>query len=182
MTHIRPFVKEDLDNLHVAISESTADLCPWLDWCHPSFNREDTERYLNQLIDETKGPLNRPFGVFNGPLVIGAIGLYHIEPHNRQAAMGYWIRSSMCGQGYAQRAIKLAAAYGFGTLGLQRIEIYMVPTNVRSQRAAERAGAHYEGVARNRIMHQGRSYDARLYSLVPTDHIVHFGSPMENDV
>jgi len=41
--------------------------------------------------------------------------------------------------------------------------------NVASQRAVEKAGAHREGVLRNRLILGDEPVDAVLYSLVPMD-------------
>jgi RimJ/RimL family protein N-acetyltransferase len=52
---------------------------------------------------------------------------------------------------------------------MKRVEIAAHPDNVASRRVAEKAGATFEGVMRNRIYMRGRSYPAALYSLVPED-------------
>jgi RimJ/RimL family protein N-acetyltransferase len=43
------------------------------------------------------------------------------------------------------------------------------PENVPSRRVAEKAGARFEAIARNRIVQHGKPYDAALYSLIPSD-------------
>ena len=52
---------------------------------------------------------------------------------------------------------------------LSRIEILAVVSNTASQRVAEKIGALREGVLRRRLLIQGQSQDAVIYSLVPED-------------
>jgi RimJ/RimL family protein N-acetyltransferase len=59
--------------------------------------------------------------------------------------------------------------FAFTQLGLRRIEIVAAVGNVPSQRVAEKAGASREGVLRNRLLINGESLDAVLFSLVPED-------------
>ena len=41
--------------------------------------------------------------------------------------------------------------------------------NTASAGVAEKAGAQFEGIARNRLTLQGRPVPARVYSLIPAD-------------
>ena len=52
---------------------------------------------------------------------------------------------------------------------LTRLEIVVPVGNVRSQRVAEKLGAHYEGIARQRLRVKGESVDAWQYSLTLDD-------------
>src|SRR5690606_2853331 len=100
---------------------------------------------------------------------LGGISLTHIVKANRLANMGYWVRTSATGRGVASEAVRLAASYGFRELNLSRIEIAAIPQNIASRRVAERAGARFEALVRNRLVMHGKAYDAALYSLVPGD-------------
>src|SRR6185312_4258697 len=91
-----------------------------------------------------------------------------VRPH-RYANLGYCVRTSRTRQGLAARATRLAARYGFETLGLTRIEIVANPDNLGSRRVAEKAGARLEAIVRNRIVMHGQPLPAVLYSLVPED-------------
>jgi RimJ/RimL family protein N-acetyltransferase len=65
--------------------------------------------------------------------------------------------------------VRLAARFAFDTLGLHRVEIAAQPENFPSRRVAEKVGATFEGVLRNRIFKRGQPYPAALYSLIPED-------------
>ncbi len=69
----------------------------------------------------------------------------------------------------ATRAVRLLARFGFEELGLGRIEIVAAVGNKASQRVAEKAGAHREGVLRRRLCLHDEYHDAVMYSLIPDD-------------
>ena len=73
------------------------------------------------------------------------------------------------GRGIATQAARLVARFGFEQLGLQRIEIVAAVGNIASQRVAEKAGATREAVLRKRLLINGESQDAVLFSLVAED-------------
>jgi RimJ/RimL family protein N-acetyltransferase len=88
------------------------------------------------------------------------------------ANLGYWVRSSCTGRGVATAATQLIAQFGFEVLTLQRLEILTEVDNKASQRVAEKAGALREGILRKRLVIQGNSVDAVVYSLIAPDSTV----------
>jgi RimJ/RimL family protein N-acetyltransferase len=69
----------------------------------------------------------------------------------------------------ATRATRGVADHAFRKLGLNRLQFLIPVDNVASQRVAQKTGAKFEGILRNRLMISGRIHDAAVYSLVPTD-------------
>ena len=101
--------------------------------------------------------------------LLGDVRLNRIDKEDLSANLGYWLRSSATGHGYAALAGRAAIAFGFQALALKRIELVVAVTNVASLRCAERIGAQREGIARQRIFLQGQSEDAVVYSLISSD-------------
>ena len=81
------------------------------------------------------------------------------------SAIGSASRASA--RGFAVGAVKLTAAFAFETLGLMRIEIVAAADNAGSRRVAEKAGALFECLARNRLLIHGKPVTAAVYSLIP---------------
>jgi len=100
---------------------------------------------------------------------IGGSGLNQINQQYQIGNLGYWVRTSCTGQGVATRAVRLLARFGFEELGLGRIEIVAAVGNTASQRVAEKAGAHREGVLRRRLFLHDEYHDAVMYSLITED-------------
>jgi RimJ/RimL family protein N-acetyltransferase len=87
--------------------------------------------------------------------------------------LGYWVRTSQTRQGFATRATRLLARFAFESIKLVRVELVIATENTPSQRVAQKAGAHHEGVHINRMVVREDVSDAILYSLTPAD----FGLP-----
>lgn len=168
---VRPHEVRDIDALFTAVRESIAEISPWLPWCHPAFSKDELAGFIEASRKGWADGSQYQFGIFDSRAgtALGGISLNHIARSNRLANMGYWVRTSAAGRGVASGAVKLVAAYAFRDLGLSRIEIAAIGENAASRRVAERAGAKFEAIARNRLVMHGRAYDAALYSLIPGD-------------
>ena len=92
-----------------------------------------------------------------------------INPKSRFCNLSYWVRTRRTRQGIASCAARLAARFAFETAGLVRAEIIIAIGNIASQRSAEKAGAHYEGILLKRMVVRTDVYDAVMYSLTPAD-------------
>ena len=97
------------------------------------------------------------------------MGLNFFNRVHQVANLGYWVRTSATGRGVATKAAHLVARFGFAQLGLHRIEILAAVDNIASQRVAEKVGAVREGVLRKRLLINGESLDAVMFSLLPED-------------
>lgn len=51
--------------------------------------------------------------------------------------VAYWLLPDGRGRGCATRALKLVSAWAFGSLGLARLELWVMPANKRSRAVAE---------------------------------------------
>lgn len=170
---LRPPVDDDLPALADAVRSSKAELAPFMPWATGEYREADTLAWIRgeHGVDERSFVIIGPDGD-----IIGSCGLNGFNAPNKLANLGYWIRTSATGHGFATRATRLLAAHGFAEVDLARIEITMSVENVASRRVAERAGAHHEGVLRDRLLLEGRHHDAHLFSLVPGDLAEHEGA------
>lgn len=168
---LRPLERDDRDPLYAAVIESVAEVSPWLPWCHPGYNIAETEAFIESCITAWTQQTHFPFAIFDAASgqYLGGTGVNHIDRQNRQGSVGYWVRTSAAGRGVAPQAVRLVARFAFDTLQLSRLEIFARPDNLKSRRVAEKAGAKFEAMARNRVVQHGHAYDAALYSLIPSD-------------
>lgn len=154
-----------------AVRASLDSFLPWLTWCSTSYDVDDALAHIRICEAHWAAGTQYAFAICDrstGALV-GSAGLNQLNPIHRSANAGYWIRRADQGQGLAARALMLAARFGFSTLGLVRIEIVANKDNLASRRTAERAGARFEVVARNRLWMGDHPADGAVYSLVPDD-------------
>jgi ribosomal-protein-alanine N-acetyltransferase len=88
---------------------------------------------------------------------------------SRRATVGYWLLPEVRGRGLATRAVRLISQWALINLELARLGLLSEESNVRSQRVAELAGFHREGVLRSWTEIDGRRVDYVSFSLLPAD-------------
>lgn len=168
---LRPWQARDAGALCDAAHSSVDKVGRWLPWCHAGYGLDDANAWIGQCREGWARGDHFAFAIFDlrtGELSGGA-GLSHRDGLHRNANLGYWIRQAHQGKGLAARAARLVARFGFEQLGLARIEIVVMPDNHASRRTAEKAGARFEAIARQRLWKNGRAHDAAVFGLIPPD-------------
>lgn len=168
---IRPHASGDVEPMLAAVIESMETVGRWMSWCYPEYSIEDARAFYERSANAWRADGDREFGIFDAMSgeVLGCVGINQINRVNLYANMGYWVRASRERRGIASSAARLASEFAFAHLGLARIEIVVLPDNVASRRVAEKIGARFECIARNRLKFRDESRDAALYSLVQGD-------------
>lgn len=168
---LRPWQAQDAEDLFDAVHSSVVSVGRWLPWCHAGYDLDEARRWISHCQDGWSRGEHFAFPIFDlrtGELLGGA-GLNQRNRQHRSANLGYWVRQSRHGEGIAARAAALVARFGFEQLGLIRIEIIVMPDNHASRRTAEKSGAHFEAIARQRLWANGLAHDAAVYGLTPAD-------------
>jgi RimJ/RimL family protein N-acetyltransferase len=164
---LRPLELADVADVFSAVRESRAELGRWMPWCTPDYDQSHAAEYVVKSQAERAAGTAFSFGIFGADgEYFGNCGINSINTQDKYANLGYWIRTTRSRRGFATSATIELARWGFRNTDLNRFEIVASVENVASQRVAERAGAHREGVARQRIVLGGRVHDAVIYSLV----------------
>jgi [ribosomal protein S5]-alanine N-acetyltransferase len=99
--------------------------------------------------------------------LLGSIGIHAIDPATGRCAAGYWVAPQARGRGVAARGLRLLSRYVFSELGVERIELWIEPENLASQRVAEAAGFRREGLMRSFMQVGGQRRDMLMYALLP---------------
>jgi RimJ/RimL family protein N-acetyltransferase len=159
-----------VDAFLAAVDESRASLTRWMPWCHANYGRPDVERWFGEADRMWRERSAFHMTLLDSGRVLGVIGIHDIQLYGkREGELGYWVRLSERGRGVASTAMRSMAAFAFNELRLARASIRIRLDNASSRRAAERAGARYEGALRHGIVHGDARFDAALYALVPDD-------------
>ena len=140
---LRPFHADDDQAIYAAVRESMSELGRWLSWCHADYAIDDTRAFLEARGDayERDGELAFAIDERASGRLLGAAGLNQIERAALRANLGYWLRTSATGRGFATEAVRLLARWALVTSDFERVEIVAAAGNRASQRVAERAGA-----------------------------------------
>jgi ribosomal-protein-serine acetyltransferase len=172
---LRPLMRStalDPTDFLVAVQESGAALGRWMPWYHANYGASDVERWFDEADRMWQQRIAFPMAIIESAdqRVLGGVGLHDIQLYGkREAEMGYWVRRTACGRGVAATAMRAMAAFGVNELGLIRISMRIRLENRSSRRAAERAGARFEGVLRHGLLFADARFDAAVYSLLPAD-------------
>lgn len=165
---IRPFTVAEAPALYAAVDESRRELGEWLDWCRRGYTPACAVAWIERVASAEIWKDSRSLGVFSGDpelRVLGSVGLSQIDWATATGNLGYWIRTSELGKGFAREAAAAMAAYGRSQLGLKRIEVAVHPQNHASLRVARAIGAKEEGLVPSRILFRGAMVQALVFSL-----------------
>jgi RimJ/RimL family protein N-acetyltransferase len=169
---LRPYGPEDGTALFAAVQESLHEIAPWLPWAdkHP-----DVEASTETCVRLREGFLARQdftMGMFDrrDDRLLGGTGLHRVRWEIPAFEIGYWLRTSAVGHGYVTEAAAALTRLCFESLGAQRVEIVLDPTNARSAAVPERLGFVLEGTLRRALIGvDGRPRDRRVYGFVRED-------------
>ncbi len=101
--------------------------------------------------------------------MIGTIGFMWVNPEHRSAEVGYSLARAQWNKGLMTEALEAVVAFGFETLGLNRLEAQHELTNPASGRVMEKCGFSPEGVLRQRLYNKDHYADVRLYAILRED-------------
>jgi ribosomal-protein-alanine N-acetyltransferase len=106
------------------------------------------------------------FGMFVGGQFIGEINLNSVQRGPFQNAyVGYWVDEAHAGNGYVPEAVVLVAKFAFEDQGLHRLQISIVPRNMRSRRVVDKLGIRNEGIAERYLEINGVWEDHVRYAI-----------------
>lgn len=91
---------------------------------------------------------------------IGSVAYLDLDPVQRKAELRKLIgEPALRGQGYAKEATRAWVDYGIHALGLRKIYLNTLHTNIRNVKLNEDLGFKVEGILRNELYFDGRYHD-----------------------
>jgi len=150
---LRCWNPSDAALLKDAIDSSLENLGRWMPWAReePTSVEEKAE-----LLRGFRGrfDLGQDFvyGIFDldEAEVVGGTGL-HTRAGDDALEIGYWIRDSRVGNGFASEAAAALTRVAFEVCGVDRVEIRVDPANTASLAIPRRLGFDEEGTLRRRL-------------------------------
>jgi RimJ/RimL family protein N-acetyltransferase len=151
--HLRTMRAGDGPLLHDAIAESVPALrqylghLPWVaeepTQTSAELRARRCEAFFASRVDLVWLALDKATG-----RVVGSMGLHRTDWNVPRTEVGYWLRSSAAGQGYASEGVNALVGWAFAGLKAQRVELMTDEANAASRRVAERCGFALEAVLR----------------------------------
>jgi RimJ/RimL family protein N-acetyltransferase len=148
---IRCYEPRDAAPLADAVNSSLDHLTPWMPWAAPA----DVDEQV-QLLRHFRGEFDRDgdyvYGVFDRDesRVVGGAG-FHRRGGPSSLEIGYWMRADSIGMGYATEVTGVLTRVAFEIARVERVDVQVDPTNVRSQRIPEKLGFTREATLRRRL-------------------------------
>jgi len=97
---------------------------------------------------------------------LGNIGLKIIDHHNKIAEVGFMLKHSAQGKGYAAEALTLIKDYAFETLNLHKLTAICSVHNVGSYKLLEKQGFSREQTLLQNTVINGQYIDDYVYGLI----------------
>ena len=129
---LRPLREDDVPLIHEACQDP---LIPRFTRVPSPYTLEHAHAALENDGDEIRRGI-----VGADDRLLGLCSLLRFAPGGRTCEVGYWLAPWGRGRGVATRAVELICAWGFDTLGLERIELHAHTENAASRAVADRAG------------------------------------------
>jgi RimJ/RimL family protein N-acetyltransferase len=172
---LRPFAVADAPQLHEALVESIDALREhlwFLPWVAEPPTPASAEARCRQAQADFLQRADLPYLAFerrSGRLVASA-GMHRTDWALPATEVGYWVRTSEVGQGYATEAVNALTTWALEGLGATRVALVADERNVASRAVALRCGFRLEGVLRHAARSpDGRLRDTCLYAKLPAD-------------
>jgi ribosomal-protein-serine acetyltransferase len=152
--------------LYQLVKENRSHLRVWLPWVDYMRTPEDFKRYIDNSKQRYANHVETGYIIMANDSMIGRIGVYNIDMHNKHASIGYWLDQQWMGKGIITNACKAVITLAFKELGLNRIEIRCGTENYKSQAIAERLGFKKEGIIRQGEFVNSRFIDLLVYAVL----------------
>jgi RimJ/RimL family protein N-acetyltransferase len=145
-----------------------------------NYSESDARAFLLYRYDSLLAGTTAPFAITSpdGQL-LGSVSLLRLEWRHLRGEVGYWLARGARGRGHATRAVRLISAWGFASLGLERLDLFAATGNRPSQLVAERCGFTREAVLRSYFRGKDGYYDMVAYGLLATDRGASYASSNE---
>ena len=122
---------------------------------------EDSHRFTPEAALGIYSTLNR---------LVGLLEISQINPQVESVTLSFILGQEYTGQGYASAAVRATTEYLFRTVGVRRIQCFVLPINYRAVLVLERCGFVKEGTIREGFYWPDKGIvDLTVYSLLPTD-------------
>lgn len=170
---VRSYRPGDGQAVFEAIHESREHLRPWMPWVDQHRAAADSEAFVRRSHASWLLRDNLVVGIWDRPTgrYVGSSGLHPMDWNVPCFEVGYWLRRTAEGHGYATEAVRLLTRLAFETPGANRVYLRCDARNLRSAAVARRCGFLHEGTLRNQSRDpSGCLCDTMIWALTPDDY------------
>jgi|SRR5687768_5069816 len=133
----------------------------------PATTVKEAEEFIgtiNKNIDENESILWGIALLDKPSVLIGTICLWNFRKEHYCCEIGYLLHPDHWRKGIMKESIRCVVEFGFGVLGLHRIEALLTPGNTASSAVLESAQFIREGHLKENLYFKGKFDDTLIYS------------------
>lgn len=156
---LRSLTSDDLDSFYLWASDP--EVAKTMTW-EAYTSRVEAKKFLIETVE------NHPWfkAICVDGIPVGSITLAQGKGcASCRAELGYVLAKAYWGKNIATRAVKQAIEIGFSDLEIHRIEAFVDPDNIASQRVLVKSGMLCEGLLKNYTVFKGSARDRFIYSI-----------------
>ena len=153
---------KDAEELFKLVNSSRRHLSKFLPWVEGVDSPSHERAFLLDALDRLAQGAAYHFGIWRVGELCGSISL-EIDSLNNSGELGYYLGDRYLGRGIMTRSAEAVLAFGFATLGLNRVEAFVASENIASRRVCLRIGLEYESRSTGALLLHGRYYDRETY-------------------
>lgn len=102
--------------------------------------------------------------------IVGVAEMFDYSHDVNMITIGYRLNDRFWGKGIATKAVNAMTEYLLNDIGINRIQAFVMPENIKSQNVLQRNGFIKEGIIRQGYAWKGKGVvDLILYSLLKSD-------------
>jgi RimJ/RimL family protein N-acetyltransferase len=160
---LRPPQAGDGAELNAAILETYEDLQVWMPWARQRPSLEESEENVRRAQAKWILREDLRLSIFDRATgrLAGSTGLHQIQWELPSFEIGYWLRKSFSGLGYATESTNALTRFAFQQLKAKRVEVRCNAMNERSLAVFRRLGFESEGCLRNQDTHANPAVESR---------------------
>ncbi len=167
--HLELISYDHSDALFSLIEIEREYLAQWLVWPKYISSKTDYDGFVKRSLTEYANEESLVLCIFYKGKPVGTAAFVNLQKDLEKGEIGYWIASSVQGNGIATQVSKKLIEIGFKKLGLSKIEVSVAVDNERSQAVCERLGMEIEGVISNVEKIGEKIFSHKKYALFNTN-------------
>ncbi len=138
----------------------------------PALIIDDAESWISRINEFEKDNMAITWGIIikESKELAGTIGLWHLQPQNFRAEIGYALLPKFQKRGLMNEATQAVLEYSFNDLNLHSLEAHVNPKNEKSIRLLDKNNFLKEAHFREDFYHKGEFYDSLVFSLLKSRH------------
>ena len=169
LTQLHPPSLDLADDLFKVLESNQTEFLPWLPWVGRMQSLDRVQQFMQESTAFNNSGQKYLYFIIHQKRCVGSVGLTRIFQQDQKANLGYWLDTSLQGNGIATKSCLQFINHIFLTKSVNRLEISVQESNQKSIEVAKRLGFCYEGIQKKAFFHNNLFYNVVLFGLTKKD-------------